>query len=112
MAIPSADTNCWSGRQTRRCAGRRAAPDIALLVLSAALVGAALTAGLPARAGVEFDNCQPTPDGGVTCDTRPTGNTLANDEDARYGLLDEASPGWAEFDPYEGYDDMFGGNWT
>ena len=40
------------------------------------------------------------------------GNTLADDEAARYGLFDEASPGWAEFDPYEGYDDMFGGNWT
>jgi hypothetical protein len=65
-----------------------------------------------ARAGVEFDNCQPTADGGITCDTRPTGNTLADDEAARYGLFDEASPGWSEFDPYEGYDDMFGGNWT
>ena len=69
-------------------------------------------AALPGRAGVAFENCQPTPDGGVTCDTRPTGNTLADDEAARYGLFDEASPGWSEFDPYEGYDDMFGGNWT
>jgi hypothetical protein len=79
-----------------------------------ALVAAMLLplAALPARAGVEFENCQPTPDGGVTCDTRPTGNTLADDEAARYGLFDEASPSWSEFDPYEGYDDMFGGNWT
>ena len=69
-------------------------------------------AALPGRAGVAFENCQSTPDGGVTCDTRPTGNTLADDEAARYGLFDEASPGWSEFDPYEGYDDMFGGNWT
>ena len=69
-------------------------------------------AALPARAGVEFENCQPTPDGGVSCDTRPTGTTLDDDEAARYGLFDEASPGWSEFDPYEGYDDMFGGNWT
>lgn len=67
---------------------------------------------LPARAGVVFENCQPAAGGGVSCDTRPTGNTLADDEAARYGLFDEASPGWAEFDPYEGYDDMFGGNWT
>lgn len=79
-----------------------------------ALVAALLLplAALPARAGVEFENCQPTPDGGVSCDTRPTGNTLDDDEAARYGLFDEASPGWSEFDPYEGYDDMFGGNWT
>jgi len=35
-----------------------------------------------------------------------------DDESARYGLCNEASPGWAEYDPYEGYDDMFGGNWT
>ena len=48
----------------------------------------------------------------MTCNTQPTGNTLMDDEAARYGLFNEASPGWAEFDPYEGYDDMFGGNWT
>ncbi|MFM7313312.1 MAG: hypothetical protein ACKO0M_09115 [Cyanobium sp.] len=91
----------------------RAALAIAgmFLVSAAALAGASL-APIPAWAGVEFDNCQPTADGGVSCDTRPTGNTLADDEAARYGLFDEASPGWAEFDPYEGYDDMFGGNWT
>ena len=67
---------------------------------------------LPAHAGVEFTDCQPVSGGGVTCDTVPTGNTLMDDEAARYGLFDEASPGWSEFDPYEGYDDMFGGNWT
>ena len=65
-----------------------------------------------AQAGVVFDDCQPTPDGGVTCNTRPTGNTLLDDEAARYGLFNEASPGWAEYDPYQGYDDMFGGNET
>jgi hypothetical protein len=32
--------------------------------------------------------------------------------DGEYGLMDQASPGWAEYDPYEGYDDMFGGNQT
>jgi hypothetical protein len=56
----------------------------------------------PARAGVEFDNCQPSGDGGVTCDTRPTGNTRMDDQDARYGLLDQATPGWREFDPAGG----------
>ena len=65
-----------------------------------------------ARAGVVFTDCQPASGGGITCDTLPTGNTADDDEAARYGLFDEASPGWAEFDPYEGYDDMLGGNWT
>ncbi len=72
----------------------------------------ALLAAAPAQAGVRFENCQPTADGGLSCDTRPTGNTLMNDEAARFGLFDEASPGWSEFNPYEGYDDMFGGNQT
>lgn len=71
-----------------------------------------LALALPGRAGVIFENCQTATDGSISCDTRPTGNTLMDDEAARYGLFDEASPGWAEFDPYEGYDDMFGGNWT
>jgi hypothetical protein len=66
----------------------------------------------PALAGVVFDNCQSTADGGITCDTRPTGNTRLDDLDARYGLLDEASPGWSEFEPFQGDDDMFGGNET
>ena len=83
----------------------------ALAILSGASLLLA-TALLPVQAGVEFDNCQPTAAGGVTCDTQPTGNTLMDDEAARYGLFNEASPGWSEFDPYEGYDDMFGGNWT
>ena len=81
-------------------------------MLALLLAALPLAAARPAQAGVVFDNCQPAPGGGVTCDTRPTGNTADDDAAARYGLFDEASPGWAEFDPYEGYDDMFGGNWT
>jgi len=54
---------------------------------------------VPVSADVEFENCQPSGDGGVTCDTRPTGNTRMDDQDARYGLLDQATPGWREFDP-------------
>ena len=86
----------------------QAAPILsgALLVLNCCL------ALVSAQAGVVFDDCQPTPDGGVTCNTRPTGNTLLDDEAARYGLFNEASPGWAEYDPYQGYDDMLGGNET
>ncbi len=88
-----------------------AASTKALAILS----GAGLfwmAALLPVQAGVVFDNCQPTADGGITCNTEPTGNTLMDDEAARYGLFNEASPGWSEFDPYQGYDDMFGGNET
>ena len=85
------------------------------LASSLALVGLALglTPGLtPVRADVVFQNCVPVAGGGITCDTRPEGNTLMNDEAARYGLFDQASPGWDEFEPYQGYDDMFGGNET
>ncbi len=60
----------------------------------------------------EADNCETAADGSVSCDTRPTGNTAFNDEAARFGLLDQASPGWAEYNPYEGDDEMFGDNWT
>ncbi len=82
------------------------------VLLTGVCLGVWLGLGGPASAGLQFDNCQQLPGGGITCDTRPTGNTLDDDEAARYGLFDEASPGWSEFDPYEGYDDMFGGNWT
>lgn len=85
-------------------AGPSSQPALLLLAL--------LLLALPGRAGVIFENCQTAADGSISCDTRPTGNTLLDDEAARYGLFDEASPGWAEFNPYEGDDDMFGGNWT
>jgi hypothetical protein len=71
-----------------------------------------LLLAMPAQAGVVFDNCETAADGSVSCDTRPTGNTAFNDEAARFGLLDQASPGWAEYNPYEGDDEMFGDNWT
>ena len=88
--------------------GRRLALRIALLGMALGL-----TPGLkPVRADVVFQNCVPVAGGGITCDTRPEGNTLMNDEAARYGLFDQASPGWDEFEPYQGYDDMFGGNET
>lgn len=77
-----------------------------LVVTSTALIGH------PGWAGIQFENCVRGPGGSITCDTVPTGNTLMNDIDARYGLLQQASPGWSEFDPYAGYNDDFGGNDT
>lgn len=88
---------------------------MALIFRSALAVGVLSTGlllGQPGRAGVEFDNCQPTADGGISCDTRPTGNTQMDDEAARYGLFNDASPGWSEFDPDQGFDDDLGGNDT
>ena len=64
-----------------------------------------LLAAGPAQAGIDFTGCTSGPDGSITCNTVPTGNTLTDDIDARYGLDDEASPGWSEFEPYQGFDD-------
>ena len=73
-----------------------------------------ITAGLlsSVRAQVRFDDCQPVAGGGITCNTVPYGNTRADMIDGEFGLMDQASPGWAEYNPYEGYDDMLGGNQT
>ena len=72
----------------------------------------AVSAVSSAHAQVRFDDCQPVAGGGITCNTVPYGNTRADMVDGEYGLMDQASPGWAEYNPYEGYDDMFGGNKT
>ncbi|WP_254992628.1 lactate dehydrogenase [Cyanobium sp. Cruz CV11-17] len=82
------------------------------LALAGVLTGSLLGAGAKVLANVQFENCVTAADGSITCDTVPTGNTLMNDVDARYGLLQNASPGWSEFEPYQGYDDDFGGNET
>ena len=79
--------------------------------LGASIIGAALLIS-PVHAGVVFDNCSTASDGSITCDTSPTGNTATDAVDAQYGLMDQASPGWNEFMPYQGFDDDFGGNWT
>jgi hypothetical protein len=60
------------------------------------------------RAGVRFENCVRGPAGSLTCDTVPTGNTYLNDKDAQFGLFQNASPGWNEFNPFQGYDEDFG----
>ncbi|MCX5948222.1 MAG: hypothetical protein NTY67_08620 [Cyanobacteria bacterium] len=74
---------------------------LTLLVMLAAGQGAA-------QAGIQFENCVNGSDGSISCDTVPTGNTYMNDKDSQYGLMQNASPGWSEFDPYEGYNDEFG----
>lgn len=73
---------------------------LALLLLSLPLA--------PASAGVQFENCVRGPGGSITCDTVPTGDTLLNDKDAQFGLFQNASPGWNEFNPFQGYDEDFG----
>lgn len=78
---------------------------MALLALLVPIVAAA-----PAAAGVSFRNCRSEADGSISCDTRPTGNTRLDDEASRFGLFQQASPGWAEFDPYAGDNALFGGN--
>ena len=105
--------SCRIPQGAPRCRRQGACASVRVWPLRLALAAAvAVLAAAPGQAGVRFENCQPTADGGLTCDTRPTGNTLMDDEAARFGLFDEASPGWSEFNPYEGYDDMFGGNET
>ena len=77
-----------------------------VLVLVSGLVAGA------AHAQERFEDCQPVAGGGITCNTVPYGNTRAQMIDGEFGLMDQASPGWAEYNPYEGYDDMLGGNQT
>ncbi|MFN5193671.1 MAG: hypothetical protein ACK5E6_04480 [Cyanobacteriota bacterium] len=72
------------------------------------LITAMVLSPVAARADVQFENCAPTGDGGFSCDTRPTGNTLMDDEAARFGLFNAASPGWNEFAPYQDLDDEMG----
>lgn len=91
---------------SRFSAGRRWSWPITLLTLTAAVL---LAPAAPARAGIRFENCVQGADGSLSCDTVPTGNTYLDDKDAQYGLLQQASPGWAEFNPYQGYDEDFGG---
>jgi len=82
-------------------------------LVSATALGAAFALlASPTGAQIRFDDCQPAAGGGITCNTVPYGNTRADMIDGEYGLLDQASPGWAEYNPYEGYDDMLGGNQT
>jgi hypothetical protein len=83
--------------------------NLPLLALAAVLSTAS---GWRVHAQIRFDDCQPVAGGGITCNTVPYGNTRMQMIDGEYGLLDQASPGWAEYDPYEGYEDMLGGNQT
>lgn len=87
------------------CGRRGCRPGPLLALITIALLGSPSVA----RAGVRFENCVQGSDGSISCDTVPTGNTYLDDKDAQYGLLQQASPGWAEFNPYQGYDEDFGG---
>ena len=85
---------------------------LAVATLAVATLAAAATLAMgttAAHAGIRFDNCQQGSDGSISCDTQPTGNTYLDDKDAQYGLFQNASPGWSEFNPYQGYDEEFGG---
>ena len=46
--------------------------------------------------------------GSITCDTVPTGDTLWDDEAARFGLLRDATPGWSEFLPDQDAEEELG----
>ena len=108
---PASDTaTCGlpsAGTPTRRAGFTTAHRPVALGASLLALVAASLLT--PARAGIRFENCVQGSDGSISCDTVPTGNTYLDDKDAQYGLLQQASPGWSEFNPYAGYDEDFGG---
>ena len=102
-------------RLTHHSSRPAAARRLGAAALLFGLIGSVLLL-LPAaaRADVRFDNCVTGSDGSVTCDTRPEGNTLMDDEDARFVLLDDGNPGWPEFDPVGdgGMGDGFGdGTW-
>jgi hypothetical protein len=90
-------------RPSRMSRTRRIAPSIS--ALSSLLL--ALPAP-PGQAGVAFENCVRGPGGALTCDTVPTGDTLLTDKDTQFGLYQNASPGWNEFNPFQGYDEDFG----
>jgi hypothetical protein len=94
---------------TRTSACRRLQPQGCPLCQLLALT-TLLLVSLPAGAGVQFQNCVRGSGGAISCDTVPTGNTLMQAIDARAGLLQQASPGWSEFDPFAGYNEDFGGN--
>lgn len=106
-AIPAGGSGLAAPRHSSGWTFQRRGPaSVPLLALIAA---ALLWPAAAVRAGVRFENCVQGSDGSISCDTVPTGNTYLNDKDAQYGLLQQASPGWAEFNPYQGYDEDFGG---
>lgn len=95
-------------RSPRRSPGLPASPNLGWRS-AALLVAFLLPLRLaPASAGVQFENCVRGAGGSITCDTVPTGDTLLTDKDAQFGLFQNASPGWNEFNPFQGYDEDFG----
>ncbi|MFM7085704.1 MAG: hypothetical protein ACKOXO_01740 [Cyanobium sp.] len=78
------------------------------LLLNALLSAATLLAPALAQAGIQFENCVGAADGTISCDTAPTGDTALDAAAARAGLFNQASPGWSEFDPDQGYAEDLG----
>lgn len=73
------------------------------------LLGLLLTPSL-AQGQVLFSDCVPVAGGGVTCDASDVGDTALDANAARGGLPEQSSSSWAEFDPYDGFDDKLGNN--
>ncbi len=86
--------------------------EVCSVSVAAILIGLVSFVGVSVQGQVRFNDCEPVAGGGVTCNTVPYGNTRTQMIDGEYGLLNQASPGWSEYDPYEGYEDMLGGNQT
>ena len=62
------------------------------------------------RSQVLFSDCVPVAGGGVTCDALDAGGTSLDANAARDGLPEQSSSSWAEFDPYDGFDNKLGNN--
>ncbi len=86
--------------------------EVCSVSVASILIGLVSFVGVSVQGQVRFNDCEPVAGGGVTCNTVPYGNTRTQMIDGEYGLLNQASPGWSEYDPYEGYEDMLGGNQT
>lgn len=82
---------------------------VSLLLAPLFALGLVLAPSL-ARSQVLFSDCVPVAGGGVTCDASDVGDTALDANAARGGLPEQSSSSWAEFDPYDGFDDKLGNN--
>ena len=63
-----------------------------------------------AQGQVLFSDCVPVAGGGVSCDALDAGDTALDANAARDGLPEQSSSSWAEFDPYDSFDNRLGNN--